>query len=95
MDVRTKKVKITKTANITTVTQVILSANPNRVGLLIWNPTANSVYISYSLICDANSQTAIVASNTTWVMPEAIYTGPISCVRNAGSGGINITELTR
>lgn len=86
---------VTKTAGITTSSQVIAPANENRVGMLIWNPTANSVYISYSGFCDGNTQTAIILNNTTWVMPTPVYTGVISCIRNAGSGAINVTELIR
>ncbi len=85
--------KITKTALITTVSQVIVPANPSRVGCLIWNPTANSVYIAYGPVCDGNKQTAIILTNTTWAMPNPTYTGIISCIRNSGSGSIFVTEL--
>lgn len=87
-----KKALITKTAPITTTSQVIAPARENRIGLIIWNPTGNSIYISLSDNCNPNSQSAIVAANSNWVLPVA-YTGPISCTRNAGSGAINVTEI--
>lgn len=85
--------KTTQSQPITTVSQVIALLNRNRIGLLIWNPTANSVYIAYGQTCSATTQTAIVPANSTWSMPEPIYTGAISCTRNAGSGSVNVTEL--
>jgi hypothetical protein len=86
---------ITKTAGITTTSQIIAEANPLRVGLIIWNPTGNSVYISYSDECTGATETDIIKTQTTWVMPAPIYTGVISCKRNSGSGGVNVTELLR
>jgi len=73
----------------------IVDTNPNRIGLLLYNNSSNSAYFKYGAAGNAGTDmTFIVASFTTWVMPQPVYTGPIYGQRNAGSGVVVATDLT-
>jgi hypothetical protein len=71
-------------------------AQPNtlRKGLIIWNNSSNSVYLSYESVANSASCTFILATFQSWVMPNPIYTGIISAIRNSGTGTLTVWELT-
>ncbi len=80
---------------VTTTSQVIVQANYKRLGLIIYNNSANSGYIAYgSAANSSNNMTAIIPTFTQWVMTYPVYYGPIHAIRNAGTGTFLITELT-
>lgn len=82
------------TANITLASVQILSSNPGRRGLVIYNNGANSVYVAFDTTASsATHMTIIIPSFTHWISSLPIYTGPMAAVRNAGSGILIITEL--
>lgn len=86
---------ITNSPAVTTLTQVIVAANPARKGLVIYNNSANSIYLSYGPTANSNTLcTRVLATFTQFDMPAPIYTGVISGIRNAGTGFCVVTELT-
>ncbi len=86
---------IINSASVATTSIVIVPSNPSRKGLIIYNNSANSVYIAYGPTCiSATKMTAIIPTFQQWVMPVPIYTGDISAIRNAGTGICMSTELT-
>jgi hypothetical protein len=87
--------KYTVTASITTVSAAVVPANPSRLGILIYNNSANSVYINFGATASSsNAMCVLIATFTTYQMlGPAIYTGQISGIRNAGSGTLLVTEL--
>jgi hypothetical protein len=90
------KATIIPTASIAQISQLVLPANDWRGGLVIYNNGANTVYIAFDTVCSsATRMTLQIATFTAWVMPLPIYTGPISAIRNAGSGILLITEMER
>lgn len=86
---------ITVSPTIATSAVLVLSANPLRKGLFIYNNSANSVYMAFdTTVSSANHMTLILATYSTFIMTLPIYTGPIAAIRNAGTGNLLITELT-
>ncbi len=87
--------KYTASASVGTTSLIVCAANPNRLGLFIYNNSSNSAYINFGAV--ANSGTAMVVlipTFSTYSMPgPVIYTGQISAIRNSGSGILMCTEL--
>ncbi len=85
---------VTASASILLVSLQFLNANIKRRGLIIYNNSANSVYIAFDAsVSSANHMSIIIPTFQSWVMPLPIYQGPMSAIRNAGSGTLLITEL--
>lgn len=86
--------KITASESILLVSKPIVGENLDRVGLILWNASANSVYVTFAASGDAaNTVAVIIGAWSTWVMPMPVYRGPLSGVRNSGSGKVIATEL--
>lgn len=86
---------LTVSAAVTTVSALVKISNPNRVGLYIYNNSANTVYINFGATANSNTNMVLpIATFATWVMPIPIYYGQISAIRNTGTGTLLITELT-
>lgn len=83
---------IVTTVNVTSTTILLLPANPNRQGLTIYNPAANSVYLKYDKI--TNGDTRRIPNDSTFDMiGTLVYTGAIYAKRNgSATGNIIITE---
>jgi hypothetical protein len=74
----------------------LLGANLARRGCLVTNDASGGsiLYLAYAPTASTSAYTAQVASGTTWVMQEPIFTGAISGIWSAsGTGGAKITEL--
>lgn len=82
--------------SITSAGQLVIAANPNRVGLVLYNNSANSVYLALGSAANSNTNmTFIVATFAHLILPVPIYTGAIYGIRNgAGVGTVISTELT-
>jgi hypothetical protein len=88
----TAKITVTSSIGITAVLGI--DTNHLRIGAIIYNNSANSVYMAYgSTVSTANYMTVIIPTFIQWVMPAPIYYGPLSFVRNAGSGTVMVTEI--
>jgi hypothetical protein len=72
----------------------LLAANPNRIGAVIVNTSANKLCIKYGATADpAASFTYIIAPNGEWIMPHR-YTGRIDGIWAAADAGVaQVTEL--
>lgn len=80
---------------ITTTSQKIIAANPKRKGLVLYNNSANSVYLALGVAANSNtSMTFILATFAHLVIPSPVYTGDIYGIRNSGTGTVLCTELT-
>lgn len=87
---------VTKTTSIpiTTVSVLLVGSNPKRKGMYIWNNSSNSAYISFGATSSSATPTFIVAAFSTLRFDgPAIYTGPVSAVRNSGTGTITTYEI--
>lgn len=85
---------ISVSATITTSSVKIIAANADRVGLILYNNSANSVYIALGSAANSNTNMSfIVPTFTSLVLPQPIYTGDIYGIRNAGTGAVILTEL--
>lgn len=72
----------------------VAAANSRRRGVMIWNNSANSGYCCFAASCTSASPTRILATFTTWEPQQSlVYQGAISCIRNAGTGGMAVWEL--
>ncbi len=86
---------VSPVVNTLLVSVVVAPANAARHGFMLWNNSANSEYCCYAATCTSASPTRIVATFTTWdaSLAPVVYQGPISCLRNSGSGGTAVWEL--
>lgn len=85
--------KITS-ANVATSSVVVVPRNSTRKGFVIYNNSANSVYITYGPTSNGSTCTRILATFANFEsMGPTVYTGEISAIRNAGTGSLIITEI--
>ncbi len=81
--------------NVATSSQIIAPENPNRIGFIIFNNSSNSAYVSLADTSIAASCTKLIATFSAWEWAWPIsYTGPISAIRNSGSGNMVVWEFT-
>ncbi len=86
---------IISTASVGLTSMQVMSSNSKRMGLIVYNNSANSVYLAFDTFCaSATHMTMIIPTFAQWFMTAPTYCGPISAVRNAGSGILMITELS-
>lgn len=86
--------KITISASVLLSSVLVLPANYDRKGLIIYNNSSNSVYLTFARTSASNTCTRILAAFTQWdMLGPVVYTGAIAAIRNAGSGTLVITEL--
>lgn len=82
------------TTNVLLISIVVLPANPNRKGFILYNNSANSVYVTYGATSSSASCTRLIPTFASWEVTQGcIYTGIISAIRNAGSGTVVAYEL--
>lgn len=87
-------VPVSPAVNVLLVSVVIAPANPKRIGFMLYNNSANSTYVTFGPTAVAASCTQIVATFASWPFFYPVcYTGPISAIRNAGSGVCTVYEL--
>lgn len=88
-------IQITKpTIAAANVNYKILDTNTQRRGLMLYNNTANSIYLVFGKNAGGADCNQIVASFANFNMLDKVYTGPIYASRNAGtSGTANIVEF--
>lgn len=79
--------------NVALVSVVIAAANANRKGFIIYNNSANSVYMTYGATTNSATPTAILATFAHYQQGVTNYTGQISAIRNAGTGNCIFNEL--
>lgn len=88
------KATITTTPSIALSSTLIVGKTPTRVGFYIWNNSSNSIYVTFGPTSNSSTPTVIIPTFTSYIsLGSAVYTGPISGIRNAGSGTVTITEL--
>lgn len=85
----------TTSAAVAQSSVVIAKANSKRMGFIIWNNGANSGYLTFGPTSTSSAPQVIHASFTsyTWPFSGFCYTGPISAIRNAGTGTFTIAEF--
>src|SRR4051812_41942107 len=95
VDTYPDKATIIATPVVVNVSQVVVPRNPGRKGLVIYNNSANSVYLAFAETANSSTKmTLIIPTFAHWVATIPIYTGPIAAIRNgAGTGNLLITEL--
>lgn len=70
------------------VSAVIAPSNVNRKGLIIYNNTANSIYVCLAGTANASLCAYIVPSFTSLpLLMPVCYTGVLSAIKNAGTTG--------
>jgi len=75
---------------------VILAANANRKGFLLYNDASAKVYVAFAATASTTSYTLQMSSNSFYESTETVvYKGTISAIWNSGSSGnMRVTELT-
>lgn len=77
----------------------LIPANPLRRGMTIYNNSTNSLYVCIEKPAVAANLIGFCATNagpTSLIsfFGPGIYTGLITCIRNAGTGGVTAWEFT-
>lgn len=81
--------------NVALISVLVAAANPNRKSIRLYNNSTNSVYLC-AVASGASSATnlfAIVATFAAFEFNTVNYRGPISAIRNAGTGAVVVTEF--
>lgn len=72
----------------------LVSANPNRKGLIVVNDSNETLYLKYGATASSTSYTVKLLTGDTWEMtPHLLYTGIIDGKWSAADGSAMITEL--
>ncbi len=80
--------------NVLLASVVIAAANPDRLGLIIFNNSSNSVYVTFGGTSSSATCTRLIPTFASWeCIGAVIYTGAVSAIRNAGSGACIAYEL--
>lgn len=80
--------------NVALASVKILDANANRQGLVIFNNSSNSTYLSYGVASIAAECAEILTTfNQMKMTGPGVYTGEIHAIRNAGTGNCVCWEL--
>ncbi len=86
---------ITVSPDVGTKSVVIIHANSERRGFLLYNSSNKDVYVSYSEVSSVMACSLIIPANSNYSANEPVcYTGVISAIRSVGSGAVVITELS-
>lgn len=89
-----KHVKKTIVPSVAAGTSALLvGENPSRRGFVIWNNSSNSCYISCDTVSIAASCTWILATFQAKEVLSIAYTGPLSAIRNSGTGTWTVWEF--
>jgi hypothetical protein len=78
-------------ASVTNVT--LLFPNPNRVGAVIFNEGASTLYAKFGLVASITSYTVQIGAKGYYEVPFT-YTGQIDGIFSTAAGNARITELT-
>lgn len=85
---------VTTAANVALTSVQLVGTNKNRTGFIIWNNSSNSAYVTFGPTSSSSTPTQIIPTFQSWqVLSGAIWQGPISAIRNAGSGSMTVYEL--
>lgn len=80
--------------NVALVSAVIATANYKRRGIIMYNNSANSVYVSWAATSTSTGCALIIPSFQSWFwLTPPVYIGVISAIRNAGTGAVNVYEF--
>lgn len=93
--IQTGKAKKTVSANVALTSVVIVPPNSKRIGIMLYNNSANSGYVNFAATASSAACSVIIATFATWNWPfvDFCYTGQMSAIRNAGSGNFIVTEF--
>ncbi len=65
------------------------------MGFMLYNNSGNSCYVNFGATATSSACSIIIPTFAawSWPFPHFCYVGPISAIRNAGSGTIIVTEF--
>lgn len=73
----------------------LLASNASRRGVSLSNNSSAILYLLFSSgTASASANNVIIPPNTSWFMPQPIYTGQINCIWASAAGQAYIVELT-
>ena len=88
------KCAITTSPVVNTTSVVIRAANSRRLGFILYNNSNNSAYVTFGPISAGNRCAIIITAFAAWIWPyKFFYTGPISAIRNSGTGTFTVNEF--
>jgi hypothetical protein len=79
--------------SLTTATQVLLAANTNRKGFIIYNDSLNMLFVAFAATASTTAFSTKIQAGGEYE-PGIDYTGTISGIASAASGAARITEFT-
>lgn len=70
------------------------ASNTSRIGLTIFNDSAQSLFVKYGATASSSSFTVKILAGGYWEMPQPIYTGIVDGIWVAADGSARMTEFT-
>lgn len=72
----------------------LLAANDNRVGIMFYNDSTQTLYIAFAATASATAFTKVLATNTSWeYLPDTPYVGAVSGIWASANGNARIAEI--
>ncbi len=72
---------------------MLLTANPDRKGAIVFNDSSKNLYLKLGLIASNASYTVLIPSMGYYELPLPMYTGQIDGIWSSAAGFARITEL--
>lgn len=87
------------TATITSVTvsttsAVLLAANLSRIRFSLWNRSGGNVFVAFAATATTTAFTVRMPNNSLYESDLSDYTGIVSGITSAGTGSVQVTEIT-
>lgn len=79
--------------SLTTASQVLLAANANRRGFMVYNDSLNMLFVAFAATASTTAFSTKIQAGGAYE-PGIDYTGVISGIASAASGAARITEFT-
>lgn len=78
---------------ITASSKTYIAANPKRIGLVVVNEGAATLYLKFGATASPTSYTVPIYPQDRWIMDAPIWDGIIDGIGSSATGTANITEL--
>ena len=81
-------------ASVTTVSSVVLAANPARRKFLLFNGTGKTAFVAFAGVASITAYTVSIPVGGLFESSNDSYTGVVSAITSSGTSTLQVTEIT-